>query len=67
MRDEEAQNLSRGDFKRSYGVYPETFKDMVQAGSGFSSQSLLALRKSCESRTNASKKNREKREIEISH
>jgi hypothetical protein len=30
MRDEEAQNLSRGDFKRSYGVYPETFKDMVK-------------------------------------
>lgn len=30
MRYESAQKLSRSDFKRSYGVYPETFEAMVK-------------------------------------
>lgn len=30
MKYESAQKLSRGDFKRSYGVYPETFEAMVK-------------------------------------
>lgn len=30
MRYESAKNLSRVDFKRSYGVYPETFQAMVK-------------------------------------
>lgn len=30
MKHQEAQNLTRSDFKRTYGVYPEIFKDMVK-------------------------------------
>jgi hypothetical protein len=30
MRYESAQKLSRSDFKRSYGVYPETSEAMVK-------------------------------------
>jgi hypothetical protein len=30
MRYESAQKLTRSDFKRSYGVYPETFEAMVK-------------------------------------
>jgi len=30
MRYESAQKLTKSDFKRSYGVYPETFEAMVK-------------------------------------
>lgn len=30
MRYREAQNLTRSDFKRTYGVHPETFQDLVK-------------------------------------
>lgn len=30
MKHQEAQNLTRSDFKRSYGVYGEIFQDMVK-------------------------------------
>jgi Helix-turn-helix of DDE superfamily endonuclease len=30
MKYQEAQKLAENDFKRTYGVYPEVFKDMVK-------------------------------------
>lgn len=30
MRYKEAQNLTKNDFKRNYGVYPDVFNDMVK-------------------------------------